>query len=515
MKILYHITVLLQALCLGNSLKILVVFPLPGPSHFILGNSLARGLVEAGHEVTIVSPFEDKNPPKNGRYTSVKLEGAKEAIESTNKNINMFDLVNVNPFTFIPFMNFMGNVITNTTLTNANFKKLINSDQKFDVVVIEQFKNDALRVLACHYQAPLVIISSMGANSWVNSLVGNPAPPSYIPDLYLSYTRNMNLWQRSVNLLMYLTKEISHRFFFTPAQNELARKHFPKCVDENGPIANVSLLLLNSHESIDDPVPYVPNMVNIGGYHVNPPKSLPKDLQEFCENATDGVIYFSMGSNLKPSDMNQESKQALLSALGKLKQKVLWKWDEDHLPGKPENVKIGKWFPQQDILAHPNVKLFITHGGLLSTTETIYHGVPILAIPVFGDQKMNAAKAVAAGYGLSLSINELSEENLPNSINELLNNSKYRDNAKRRSAIMHDRKVKPMDLATYWIEFVVRHKGAPHLRVAALDLTWYQYFLVDIVLLVGAVVASLMLASYFLLKKLCCSRKTSEKIKKN
>ncbi|XP_023012473.2 UDP-glycosyltransferase UGT5 [Leptinotarsa decemlineata] len=502
MEILYNIIVLLQAAYLGNSFKILVVFPMPSPSHFILGNSLARGLVEAGHDVTMVSSFEDKNPPRNGKYTSVKLEGMKDILKSADENVDSFDLADMNPFNFISVMDFMGNVITNTTLTNANFKKLINSDQKFDVVMIEQFKNDALRVLACHYQAPLVIISTMEANSWVNSLVGNPSPPSYIPDVFLGYTRNMNIWQRSVNSLMYIKKEISHRLFFTPVQNELARKHFPKCVDENGPIADVSLLLLNSHESINDPVPYVPNMVNIGGYHVNPPKRLPKDLQEYCDSAEHGVIYFSMGSNLKTSNIPQDIQRAILNTLRKLKQKVLWKWDEDHVPDKPENVKMEKWFPQQDILAHPNVRLFITHGGLLSTTETIYHGVPILAIPIYGDQKMNAAKAVAAEYGLSLSINEISEEKLSNNINELLNDPKYRDNAKRRSAIMHDRKVKPMDLATYWIEFVVRHKGAPHLSVAALDLTWYQYFLVDIVLLVGAVVASLMLASYFILKKI-------------
>jgi len=72
----------------------------------------------------------------------------------------------------------------------------------------------------------------------------------------------------------------------------------------------------------------------------------------FLDEAPDGVIYFSMGSNLKSSQMPEEKKQAFLEAFYKLKQRVLWKWETDSLPGQPGNVKLGKWLPQSDILGN-------------------------------------------------------------------------------------------------------------------------------------------------------------------
>ena len=70
----------------------------------------------------------------------------------------------------------------------------------------------------------------------------------------------------------------------------------------------------------------------------------------FLDEAPDGVIYFSMGSNLKSFQMPEDKKQAFLEAFSKLKQRVLWKWEIDSLPGQPDNVKLGKWLPQSDIL---------------------------------------------------------------------------------------------------------------------------------------------------------------------
>jgi len=42
--------------------------------------------------------------------------------------------------------------------------------------------------------------------------------------------------------------------------------------------------------------------------------------------------------------------QGILKVLGELNVRVLWKFESDSLPGKPENVKISKWLPQQDVL---------------------------------------------------------------------------------------------------------------------------------------------------------------------
>lgn len=67
--------------------------------------------------------------------------------------------------------------------------------------------------------------------------------------------------------------------------------------------------------------------------------------------ATTGVIYFSMGSNAKSKDLPPEVKNVLLSAFKELPFTVLWKYEEDELPGRPENVKIAKWLPQQDVLS--------------------------------------------------------------------------------------------------------------------------------------------------------------------
>jgi glucuronosyltransferase len=53
------------------------------------------------------------------------------------------------------------------------------------------------------------------------------------------------------------------------------------------------------------------------------------------------------------------------------------------------------------------VKLFITHGGLLSTQEAITHGVPMLGIPIFGDQHLNMRKSEKSGYGILLEFNNI------------------------------------------------------------------------------------------------------------
>jgi glucuronosyltransferase len=147
-----------------------------------------------------------------------------------------------------------------------------------------------------------------------------------------------------------------------------------------------------------------------------------QDLEDFAASSgKDGFIFFSMGSILKGSRMPETHRLALLKAFSRIKQKVLWKWETESMPDLPPNVKLVKWAPQQDILGHPKIRAFITHGGLGSTTETVYHGVPFIGIPMYGDQQTNVEKFMRMGLATYLDFNTLDEDSVVTAIETVVN----------------------------------------------------------------------------------------------
>lgn len=363
-----------------RSAKILGIFPMSSRSHYILGSSLLKGLAEHGHEVTMISPFEEKNPPKNSIFKNVVLTGFVEDHDRKHspyrfkknfffKNVlgklKMFDPFAKKQISFglITAMSNLFIQMTEDVIAHPNVQKLLKSDATFDIVIIEEFKNHALKAFSQHYGAHLVVLSTISANSWVNDLVGNPTPLSYVPGMMLGYPSNMTFKERLFNCGMYLVQNALDYFLIVPEHARLVKKYFPNAPKLDDILYNVSLLLVNSHPSINQAVPYVPKMVDIGGYHINAPKKLPEDLQKLLDNAKDGVIYFSLGSNFKASNVPKEIIQTFTKAFSKLKQKIIWKWEEDELPGKPDNVHIAKWLPQQDILGN-NINPFLLWNGI-------------------------------------------------------------------------------------------------------------------------------------------------------
>lgn len=70
-----------------SNYRILGVFPIPGRSHYFLGSALLKGLAEAGHDVTIISPFKDSEYPslsKNGSYREIVLENIEDIQKKGN-----------------------------------------------------------------------------------------------------------------------------------------------------------------------------------------------------------------------------------------------------------------------------------------------------------------------------------------------------------------------------------------------------------------------------------------------
>lgn len=169
-----------------------------------------------------------------------------------------------------------------------------------------------------------------------------------------------------------------------------------------------------------------------------------------------------------------------LDAFRTIKQRVLWKFEDESLSDVPPNVLIRKWMPQNDVLAHKNVILFISHGGLFGTSESLYHGRPMLLIPFFGDQHRNAHRIQSVGYGNFIAFDDITKDTLLKEITEIISDESYSVRAQQASAIFNNNLMHPMDEAMWWIEYVCKFKGAKHLKSHAVNLSWFSYLLLDV-----------------------------------
>uniref|UniRef100_A0A0K8VGV4 UDP-glucuronosyltransferase 2B1 n=1 Tax=Bactrocera latifrons TaxID=174628 RepID=A0A0K8VGV4_BACLA len=471
-------------LCAANvqAYRYLAIMPTGARSHHIVGSALMKELARRGHQVTVISPFPLKKPMEN--YVDIEIPTIKAVMENTAsallKTTEKTVVENVRGFYE------MGLNMTRIFLEENNVKALLASNQTFDAIICEIFLSEALYGLSEHYNVPLIGLGTFGAHAWNTDMVGSPSPPSYVANSLLPFNERMTLWQRVGNFAFGIFERLLLDLYYLPKQAAIYKEYFPNNKRDMYEVRrNAALVLLNQHVSLSFSRPYVHNQIEVGGMHINRKRSpLPADLERFINESKHGVIYFSMGSNVRSKFLPVEKRKAILETFRGLKQRVLWKFEDPKLEGKPDNVYISEWFPQDDILAHPNVKFFITHGGLLSTTESIYHGKPFIGIPIFGDQFLNMNRAETGGYGIGVDYNGFTKEKFQSAIERMLNDESYTKRVADISAQYRDQPMNPLDLAVYWVEYVVRHKGARHLHCAGQDLNFIQYHSIDSMLII-------------------------------
>ncbi|CAL4119358.1 unnamed protein product, partial [Meganyctiphanes norvegica] len=253
--------------------------------------------------------------------------------------------------------------------------------------------------------------------------------------------------------------------------------------------------------------PYTPAVIHAGGAHLRPAQPLSVDLEKWIEDSGEhGFILFSMGTVVKPSEMPDRALRAILNVLGTLKQRVLWKWDQDTMDNLPSNIRLTKWLTQQDILGHKKLRFFITHGGIASTQEAAYHGCPVISIPVSFDQFMNADQVQNQGWGQTIYWDNFTEELLREAIEDILNSDRMRNIARQQSVVLRDQQRSPQENVNFWLEYVLRHNGAVHLRSPLLRMPWYRLFNVDVWLCLIVIVVLLMTLlvylTYHIIKKI-------------
>ncbi|KAL6443533.1 hypothetical protein ACFW04_001593 [Cataglyphis niger] len=294
----------------------------------------------------------------------------------------------------------------------------------------------------------------------------------------------MNFWQRLYNTLHTIYNKLQF-YHLTKVQDEIIRKHFgPDMPGVREIESKIALMLINSHFSLNGIQPKTPAAVDVGGLHIQDEtdSTLPSDLEKWINDSKDGFIYFTFGSMVMIETFPHEFLNILYTSLGKIAPvRVLMKIPnpEKLPPGLPENVYTSPWMSQIKILKHPKIKAFITHGGLMGTQEAIAYSVPMIGIPLFGDQFTNIDAYVARNIAIKLDFKKMTEKDMDAALNAILWDPLYKESARNLSEKFLDRPIKPLDTAIFWIEYVIRY-GSDVLRSPALDLTWWQLYLVDV-----------------------------------
>ncbi|XP_034413670.1 UDP-glucuronosyltransferase 2C1-like [Cyclopterus lumpus] len=510
--------VLFPRACQGGNI---LVLPIEG-SHWINMDILLQALHLRGHNITIVCSskswyIKDSSSYYNTYTVQVErildqelLTGMiSSIIESERGNLPFVNFLHLTVGLFSTFVDIHTNVgkFVSTILDDKELMRTLK-DGKFDMVLTDPCWGHGV-ILAKYLNLPLVYNVR-----WMIAGEGHfavaPSPISYIPITGSGNTDKMTFFQRVKNTILHIITQTQHQLVTKLTYQKICDKYLGPDYDYNQLVLNADIWLMRVDFVFEFPRPTMPNVVYMGGFQCKPAQPLPEHLEEFVQSSGEhGVIIMSLGTFV--SELPAEITNEIAATFAKLPQKVIWK----HKGGRPatlgNNTLIVDWMPQNDLLGHPKMKLFVAHGGTNGVQEAIYHGVPVVGLPVFFDQYDNLLRLQERGVAKLLTIKTVDEDNnFLKAIQEVLNEPSYRMNMQRLSRLHRDQPMKPLDTALFWIEFVMRHKGAAHLRTESYRMPWYSYHSVDVALFlltIALVVLLIVIGLVWSCFRLCCKSK--------
>ncbi|XP_053720664.1 UDP-glucuronosyltransferase 2C1-like [Synchiropus splendidus] len=504
--------------CQGSNI---LVLPVDG-SHWINMDVILQALHSRGHDITVLRSSKSWYIKENSTYYKTITAQVEKALDETFITKLISDLIHFDRGA-LPWQSFFH-------VTVGTFDKFIEAhvavaelisvvlddqemvqvmrDSNFDVLLTDPCWGGG-PVLAKYFNLPVVYDVR-----WLiigeSHLFLAPSPVSYIPMTGSGLTDKMTFLQRVQNMFIYIVTNVQQRLLIHKVYQKLCDKHLGPGHDYYQLMMSADIWLMRADFVFEYPRPTMPNAVYMGGFQCKPARPLPQHLEEFVQSSGEhGVILMSLGTFVKelPEDVTEE----IAASFAKLPQKVIWRFSGKKPATLGNNTMTVEWMPQNDLLGHPKVKLFVAHGGTNGVQEAIYHGVPVVGLPLFFDQYDNLLRLADRGGAKILSIRTVDkDDNFVNAVEEVLTDPSYRSNMQRLSRLHRDQPMKPLDTAVFWIEFVIRHKGAAHLRSESINLPWYTYHSVDVLLFMAAAALLLLSLLLFTLKFLftrICRRK--------
>ncbi|XP_075122642.1 UDP-glucuronosyltransferase 3A1-like [Leptodactylus fuscus] len=474
--------------------KILTICFVSG-SHFLLMDEISRILQDNGHDVRMFRqigygdlPGNDMSTPYAVTSYTMEKEFLKENEESFKERQKKLFSGRVG----VQYQFRVINLFADHCQIYMNQTDILDflKQQKYDIAIIDAFN-------PCHF----LVAEKLGLpyiaffpGLFINSLaIGLPSPPSYVPTFRSFLTDRMNFLGRLKNTFMYLDP------YMVEKKNEaifrrVIERHFP--ADSRPSLLELyqkaELWLYNADFSIEFARPLLPHVQCIGGLLAKPANPVSQDIEDFiAKSGESGFIVMTLGS-LISSIPRLDLVKEINSAFANIPQKVIWRYKTSQWPKDVKlapNVRLMDWVNQNDLLGHPKIRLLVTHGGLNSLTEAVYHGVPVLGIPLFGDQFDNLVRIKAKRMGEYIPPNEIKSENFADAIRKIVENKSYKTSAMKQRAILRSRPFPPDKQLVGWVEHIIQSGGGSHLKPYSYQQPWYQHYLLDVILLISACVS--------------------------
>ncbi|XP_003705463.2 UDP-glucosyltransferase 2-like [Megachile rotundata] len=472
---------------LGNQVaceRILIIAQAPFYSHVSVIRELSLALNKRGHEIVMVTPHPTKNLPAN--YTEIDFSSSLKMPELLSVLSRLFGYQAATRLeSYLVIYDYL-QIYTKYFYEHPDIKRIYAEDSKerFDLVIAEHVLTHGICFIAHKLKAPLITILSVEINLVHHHILGNHLLPSHPSnwEFHDSTGLEVPFWVRVKNFVHALLLVRQWYYYETGSIYDIVKEYLGSNIPSPFDVLkNISLILVNYDPVLTYARPMPFNFVGYSNWTVvdNPPP-LPKDILEFLGTASEGFIYMNLGSTINSTMLPAKTLTAISNVFSRLPYKIIWKF-ETNLPKKSGNIFIRDWIPQQSVLAHKNIKLFIYQGGLQSTEETIHYGVPIIGIPLIFDQLYRIKKLMSLGVGRMLDFTELDEETFQEAVIDVLNNKRYKTKMLELRHLAKDKPYNSKDRAIWWVEYVLRHKGAPHLRFSGADDPWYQRYDMDIV----------------------------------
>ncbi|XP_077984583.1 2-hydroxyacylsphingosine 1-beta-galactosyltransferase-like [Glandiceps talaboti] len=489
--------------------KLLILPGYPLGSHYMFMSKVGRTMVDRGHNATMlinqgINVMQAKQiKADQSKFSFVKYQGTftDECVKemamiqmegSLNGTGTIWDTVNI-----IKGLSRDCDML----LQDDGLFELLRSSQ-YDIV-LANYVNPCHILIVQMLGLPFVSVSTQRIFPMIDSSLHHiPSYPSYVPAMYSGLPDQMNIFQRLKNFGHYVMSYLVSNFLLLAPYETLKVKHNIRPDATLHELMGTSEVALFGFDfTFEFPRPLMPSSKYIGGLLAKPASPLDKEFDEYVQSAENGIVVFSLGSLINLAS-NMDKAEMFVRAFARLPQKVIMRYDGPSPPGVGSNTKLAKWLPQNDLLGHPKTKAFVGHGGINGVYEAIYHGVPMVGVPLHGDQYDNFARLVDKGMCLTVDVRTLTQDKIYNAITTVIQDKSYKENAMRLSAIHRDSPMTPSETTAFWIEHVIKH-GGQHLRPASFQLNTFQYFLLDVMLVLLLAVGLIVYVLQKLLG-LCC-----------